>query len=65
MKIKINAEKLADEIEKSIKTIINRPFESESFAIFENEEYQVQIKITRDPDDFYETVFNNIIEIKD
>lgn len=63
MKIKIDADKLAQEIEKSMNVIRWHAIESESFCIFEYNGKQVQINVTRDPDDFLETVIDGIAGI--
>lgn len=65
MKIKIDADKLAQEIEKSMRGLRYHAIQSESFCIFEHNGKQVQINVTRDPDDFIETVIDGIASIEE
>lgn len=64
MKIKIDADKLAQEIENSINALRYHAVESESFCIFEYNGKQVQINVTHDSDDFIETVIDGIVSIE-
>lgn len=58
--MKINAEKLAEEIQESIESI-RQGFEAESFAIYADGGIEVQIKVTQNQDDFIEDVLEGII----
>jgi len=65
MKIKIDADKLAQEIEKSMSGLRYHAIQSESFCIFEHNGKQVQINVTRESDDFIETVIDGIFSIEE
>lgn len=58
--MKINAEKLAEEIQKSINSLY-RGFEDETFTIYADGEIEVQVKVTRNQDDFIEDVQEGIV----
>ena len=55
MKLKINQEKLARLIEAEVNDMIERPFFSEgSFCAGTIGDFEVQVRISRDEDDFFD-----------